>query len=162
MRLRWDRIIARLSYRFNFLAIRDAVVPTSADFDEEKREILTKALGVQDILTIEGPPGTGKTKLIAEIVVQWLKRNPRHRILLSSQTHIALDNVLERITETGLPLEIIRIGRSDEPRISELGHKLLLERRVEAWIKDCARLPKLTCRGGLRRGRSIARLWPLA
>lgn len=113
----------------------DDVVP-SADFDEEKREILAKALGVQDILAIEGPPGTGKTMLIAEIVVQWLKRNPRHRILLSSQTHIALDNVLERITETGLPLEMIRIGRSDETRISELGHKLLLERRVEAWIKD--------------------------
>ncbi|WP_439924384.1 AAA domain-containing protein [Nitrobacter sp. JJSN] len=114
----------------------DDVVPTSADFDEEKREILAKALGVQDILAIEGPPGTGKTKLIAEIVVQWLKRNPRHRILLSSQTHIALDNVLERIAETGLSLEMIRIGRSDETRISELGHKLLLERRVEAWIKD--------------------------
>ncbi|WP_407116116.1 AAA domain-containing protein [Bradyrhizobium sp. LMG 9283] len=112
------------------------VVPTSADFDEEKKEILAKALGVQDILAIEGPPGTGKTKLIAEIVVQWLKRHPRHRILLSSQTHIALDNVLERITEMELPLEMIRIGRSDEARISDLGHKLLLERRVEAWIKD--------------------------
>lgn len=112
------------------------VVPTASDFDEEKKEILAKALGVQDILAIEGPPGTGKTKLIAEIVVQWLKRNPRDRILLSSQTHIALDNILERITETKLPLEMIRIGRSDETRISELGHKLLLERRVEAWIKD--------------------------
>lgn len=112
------------------------VVPTSADFDDEKKEILAKALGVQDILAIEGPPGTGKTKLIAEIVVQWLKRHPRHRILLSSQTHIALDNVLERITETELPLEMIRIGRSDETRISDLGHKLLLERRVDAWIKD--------------------------
>ncbi|WP_300180152.1 AAA domain-containing protein [Bradyrhizobium sp.] len=112
------------------------VIPTTADFDEEKKEILAKALGLQNILAIEGPPGTGKTKLIAEIVVQWLKRRPRDRILLSSQTHIALDNVLERITETELPLETIRIGRSDETRISELGHKLLLERRVEAWIKD--------------------------
>ncbi|MFX9097323.1 AAA domain-containing protein, partial [Acinetobacter baumannii] len=67
---------------------------------------------------------------------QWLKRHPGHRILLSSQTHIALDNVLERITETGLPLEMIRIGRSDETRISDLGQKLLLEKRVEAWIKE--------------------------
>lgn len=35
-----------------------------------------------------------------------------------------------------MSLEMIRIGRSDEIRISELGHKLLLERRVEAWIKE--------------------------
>ena len=112
------------------------VVPTSDDFDEEKKEILAKALGVQDILAIEGPPGTGKTKLIAEIVVQWLNRHPHDRILLSSQTHIALDNVLERITETTLPPEMIRIGRTDETRISDLGQKLLLERRVEAWIKE--------------------------
>jgi Protein kinase domain len=54
------------------------VTPTDEDFDDEKEDILAKALGVQDFLTIEGPPGTGKTKLIAEIVVQWLKRNPRH------------------------------------------------------------------------------------
>jgi superfamily I DNA and/or RNA helicase len=114
----------------------DGVKPTDPDFDAEKSEILGKALGVQEILAIEGPPGTGKTKLIAEIVVQWLKRNPRDRILLTSQTHIALDNVLERITEMNLSLDMIRIGRNDEPRISELGKTLLLERRVESWIKD--------------------------
>jgi hypothetical protein len=92
------------------------VVPTSGDFDGEKRRFWPKRSACRTILAIVGPPGTG-TKLIAEIVVQWLKRHPGHRILLSSQTHIALDNVLQRITETGLPLEMIRIGRSDETRI---------------------------------------------
>src|SRR5450759_1354688 len=32
MRLRWDGIIARLSYRFNFLAIRDVANPTGPAF----------------------------------------------------------------------------------------------------------------------------------
>jgi serine/threonine protein kinase len=118
------------------VVVVEGVTATDDNFDDEKKDILAKALGVQDFLTIEGPPGTGKTTLIAEIVVQWLRRNPRHRILLTSQTHIALDNVLERVTEMKLPIEMIRIGRADEPRISELGHKLLLERRVEAWIKE--------------------------
>jgi len=117
----------------------EGIAPTDEDFDDEKSEILGKALGLQEILTIEGPPGTGKTKLIAEIVAQWLNKNPHHRILLTSQTHIALDNVLERLTEMALSLEMIRIGRHDEPRISELGHRLLLERRVENWIKEVRR-----------------------
>jgi AAA domain-containing protein/protein kinase-like protein len=114
----------------------EGVSPSDAEFDDEKKAILVKALGVQDILAIEGPPGTGKTKLITEIVVQWLKRNPQHRILLSSQTHIALDNVLERVAELDPSLDLIRIGRPDEPRISDASKKLLLDRRVEVWIAE--------------------------
>lgn len=114
----------------------DDVAPTDPDFDNEKLSILKSSLGVQDILAIEGPPGTGKTKLITEILVQWLRRNPKHRILLSSQTHIALDNVLERVTALDSELDVIRIGRSDEPRISEKSKELLLEKRVENWIEE--------------------------
>lgn len=114
----------------------DDVTPTDPDFDGEKISILKNALGVQDMLAIEGPPGTGKTKLITEIVVQWLRRNPKHRILLTSQTHIALDNVLERVTQLDPQLDVIRIGRPDEPRISAASKELLLERRVEKWITE--------------------------
>lgn len=119
------------------------VTPTDKNFDPEKQGILAQALGVQDILAIEGPPGTGKTKLITEIVVQWLRRNPGHRILLSSQTHIALDNVLERVAELDPSLDMIRIGRPDEPRISEFSRTLLLEHRVEAWIAEVRRLAEV-------------------
>ncbi|SES18646.1 serine/threonine-protein kinase [Sphingobium sp. YR768] len=112
------------------------VEPIEQDFDPEKLEILRVALGVSDILAIEGPPGTGKTKLITEIVVQWLQRNPGHRILLASQTHIAIDNVIERVAEFAPDLDIIRVGRIEEPRISDFGKTLLLEKRVEAWIAD--------------------------
>ncbi len=118
----------------------EVAAPSDPELDEEKLRILGKALGVGDVLTIEGPPGTGKTKLITEIVVQWLRRNPGHRVLLSSQTHVALDNVLERVTSLDPGLEVIRVGRSDEPRISEASKRLLLERRVEGWITDVRKL----------------------
>ncbi len=110
--------------------------PTDPDIDDEKLSILAQALGVEDVLAIEGPPGTGKTKLITEIIVQWLRRRPGDRILLSSQTHIALDNVLERVSKVAPGLDMIRIGRSDEPRIAESSKALLLDRRVEGWIKE--------------------------
>jgi hypothetical protein len=116
------------------------IVPTDEDFDDEKTAILSQALGVHDVLAVEGPPGTGKTKLITEIVVQWLRRNPGHRILLSSQTHIALDNVLERVAKLDSRMELIRIGRVDEPKISEESKKLLLEKRVETWVAEVRRL----------------------
>ncbi len=120
--------------------IVEDVTPTDPEFDDEKLEILKKSLGVRQIQAIEGPPGTGKTKLISEILVQWLRRNPKDRILLSSQTHIALDNVLERVTELEADLDVIRIGRAEEPRISEASKKFLLEKRVEGWISEVKKL----------------------
>ncbi|MGV1768174.1 serine/threonine-protein kinase [Rhizobium rhizogenes] len=100
----------------------------------EKLGVLKKALGTTDILAIEGPPGTSKTDVISEIAVGWLQMNPDHKILLSSQTHTALDEAIERIaslTEGGQP--IIRIGREEDPRISEFSQTLLLDKKVEGW-----------------------------
>jgi hypothetical protein len=114
----------------------EEVTPSSDNFDAEKTSILRRALGVQDVLAIQGPPGTGKTKLITEIVLQWLRRNPESRILLSSQTHIALDNVLERVSAVDPAIKAIRIGKTDDPKISEKSQKLLLDRRVEEWIRE--------------------------
>ncbi|MFX1465813.1 MAG: AAA domain-containing protein [Promethearchaeota archaeon] len=46
---------------------------------------------------IHGPPGTGKTTVISELVLQLFKRN--QRILITSHTNIAVDNALEKIIE---------------------------------------------------------------
>jgi len=56
------------------------------------------AVGNKNILLIQGPPGTGKTTVITEIVKQLVKRG--HKLLVTSQTHVAVDNVLERIKDT--------------------------------------------------------------
>jgi hypothetical protein len=104
-----------------------------ADFDADKKAVLSKALGVEDVLAVEGPPGTGKTRLIEEIIVQYLERNPSHRLLLSSQTHAALDNVIERVRNRSPQLDIVRVGRFDDPKIGSVAADLLLERKAEAW-----------------------------
>jgi hypothetical protein len=104
----------------------------------EKLKVLRQALGTVEILAIEGPPGTSKTDLISEITVGWLRQNPRHRILLSSQTHTALDEAIERIIKLrgGGSTEIIRVGHTDDPRISEVSKPLMLERQVELWANE--------------------------
>jgi superfamily I DNA and/or RNA helicase len=68
---------------------------------------------------VEGPPGTGKTTFITELVLQTLRANPNARVLLTSQTHVALDNSLERIVgQSGLAVSAVRIGQEDDERIA--------------------------------------------
>jgi hypothetical protein len=52
--------------------------------DEDKQEAVRGALGCRDFYLLEGPPGTGKTSFIAELIAQELTRNPQARILLAS------------------------------------------------------------------------------
>ena len=68
---------------------------------EDKREVVRRAISTNDIFLIQGPPGTGKTSVIAEIILQILKRNPESRILLSSQSNVAVDHALTRIADAG-------------------------------------------------------------
>jgi hypothetical protein len=75
------------------------------------------------LVCIQGPPGTGKTSVICEIVRQELKKNSA-RVLISSQSNLAVDNVLERLYDESV-LKPLRIGNA--PKIISSLHKLLPE-----------------------------------
>lgn len=62
---------------------------------DEQREFVKKALATADFALLEGPPGSGKTTSIIELIIQLCKQGKR--ILLCSSTHVAVDNVLKRI-----------------------------------------------------------------
>ena len=66
---------------------------------DDKKEAVSKAVSSNELFLIQGPPGTGKTAVIAEIVLQILRRNPDARILLSSQSNIAVDHALNQIAK---------------------------------------------------------------
>ncbi|WP_312410247.1 AAA domain-containing protein [Pseudescherichia sp.] len=59
--------------------------------------LILKALACDDLFFIQGPPGTGKTTAIVEIILQVVKAKPNARILISSETHVAVDNALDRL-----------------------------------------------------------------
>ena len=63
----------------------------------EQREFVNKALNTPDFAILEGPPGSGKTTVILELICQIIKNGGR--ILLCGSTHVAIDNVLERLKE---------------------------------------------------------------
>ena len=65
------------------------------------------ALSCNDISLIHGPPGTGKTTVIVEIIRHVVAEGGR--VLMVAPTHVAVDNVLERVAdEQGV--SAVRVG----------------------------------------------------
>lgn len=75
-------------------------------------EALERAINTPDIALIVGPPGTGKTQVIAALqrrLAETLGDNSlQHQVLISSYQHDAVDNALNRAEVFGLPA--VRIG----------------------------------------------------
>ena len=65
------------------------------------------ALSNKDISLIHGPPGTGKTTVIVEIILHVIKN--KGKVLMVAPTHVAVDNVLERVNDDP-GINAIRVG----------------------------------------------------
>lgn len=108
----------------------------------QQREFVEKALGTPDFAFLEGPPGSGKTHAICELILQFLDR--RSNVLLCSTTHVAVDNVLERLVGKFEQVEAVRIGRED--RVDRAVGGMRLDARVsalaQAW-RDAGAFPNL-------------------
>jgi len=117
--------------------------------DDDKKDAVATAMSGPALMLVEGPPGTGKTTFITELVLQTLRAQPNARVLLTSQTHVALDNSLERIVkQSGGSVNAVRIGQEGDDRIAESTRKLLLD----------AKLPELR-KKALAAGRAFIERW---
>ena len=135
--IRFDRAV-RTNLRHLLITPNTAQVPHPSQLtsffqklNESQQEAVEAALGTEDFLLVEGPPGTGKTRFITEVILQTLQSNPEARILLSSQTHVALDNALERIQSQNLNLKLVRIGNHE--KVAEGVQMLLVEEQMNHW-----------------------------
>lgn len=75
--------------------------------NEKQKEAIRKAVSSNGIFLLQGPPGTGKTQVIAETVAQMVKKGKK--VLISSETHKAIDNVFERLPKIAeiVPIRLI-------------------------------------------------------
>lgn len=117
--IRWLQVTPRLrglvagTIRPRFSAER---VAARSDFNREQNLAVTRALQMQDYLLVHGPPGTGKTSVIAEIVKRLCAQGKR--VMLAAFTNQAVDNLLKRLDKDGFH-DYIRLGhqRSVDPSI---------------------------------------------
>ena len=97
---------------------------------DEQRRFVQLALATPDFAFLEGPPGSGKTTAICELVLQLAREGKR--VLLCASTHVAVDNVLERLMDerNGHRDLVIPIRIGDRRNVSEKARPWQLERFV--------------------------------
>ncbi|KRX10128.1 P-loop containing nucleoside triphosphate hydrolase [Pseudocohnilembus persalinus] len=76
------------------------------DLNDEQKDAIKFCLSRENIGLIHGPPGTGKTMTVCELIYQAAKSGLK--VLACSGSNIAVDNMVERIA--GTDLKIVRIG----------------------------------------------------
>jgi hypothetical protein len=111
--------------------VRDPV--PKQPLDDDKRAALKTALGEPDLMVVKGPPGTGKTRFIAELVYQTLLRDSAARVLVACQTHAGLDNALVRIKQLDPTFEVLRVANPDDPRVDDDVHDMRIDEVLEHW-----------------------------
>lgn len=77
------------------------------NLNDKQKEAVQKAVQSNGLFLLQGPPGTGKTQVIAETVAHLVKLGKK--VLISSETHKAIDNVFDRLPKVPdiIPLRLI-------------------------------------------------------
>lgn len=70
-------------------------------------EAVGKILAADQVACIQGPPGTGKTRVLGLAVRLLVERG--ERVLVTSHTHMAINNALNKIADQGV--RVAKIGR---------------------------------------------------
>ncbi len=71
-----------------------------------QQEAVALALSADDVALIHGPPGTGKTSTLVELIIAAVARG--ERVLACAPSNLAVDNLVERLAAT--TLNIVRVG----------------------------------------------------
>ncbi|KAG8995697.1 hypothetical protein FRB94_008851 [Tulasnella sp. JGI-2019a] len=74
--------------------------------NDSQKEAVKMCLEAEEVGLVHGPPGTGKTHTLVEVVRQLIARD--QRVLVCGASNLAVDNLLERLAPHGIPLT--RIG----------------------------------------------------
>ena len=75
----------------------DEYISNKYNLNKKQKNVVNKAINTIDSFYLQGPPGTGKTQTICAISEHIIKNNGN--VLMTSSTHEAISNFLERLDE---------------------------------------------------------------
>lgn len=138
-------IISDIIFKPETAKSKNNLMLTAADcksdqIDKSKLVSLEKALSAEDLFLLQGPPGTGKTTFISELVYQILNGNSKIKgnldvkILIASQSHVAVDHSLNKIKKLIPDIKMIRIGVID--KMAETSRDFTLDVFCREWTKQ--------------------------
>lgn len=142
-----------------FAAAPEMLFPKDASLNDAQRDAVARAMAAQDVALIHGPPGTGKTRTLVEVIRQAVARG--ERVLATAASNTAVDNLAARLLDAGLPF--VRLGhparvspevesRSLDALLEESG-AMALARQWHTEALDLARRARARhARGQIRRG----------
>ncbi|XP_070763141.1 DNA-binding protein SMUBP-2 [Enoplosus armatus] len=78
----------------------------NSNLDDSQREAVSFALSQRELAVIHGPPGTGKTTTVVEIILQALKQG--QKVLCCASSNVAVDNLVERLARC--KAKVLRLG----------------------------------------------------
>lgn len=84
-------------YEDDYEEFRNSIFNENIKNDTTQLEAVLEAMSHKPVYLIQGPPGTGKTTVIVELIRQILERQKEAKILVTSQSNLAVDNVLEKL-----------------------------------------------------------------
>lgn len=85
--------------------------PDAASLLDAQQQAVSLALGLQNILLIQGPPGAGKTFTLAHIVKALTAQGKR--IMLATYTHRAADEVMSKLEACAPEIQVRKLGRPE-------------------------------------------------
>lgn len=104
--------------------------PTELEFrttlNPSQKEAVSLALSARDLAVVHGPPGTGKTTTVVELIVQAIAKGDK--VLACAPTNTAVDNMLRKLIELGQ--NVVRIGHP--ARVSQQ----LQDRTLDALVEN--------------------------
>lgn len=76
--------------------------------NEGQRAAVASGLAAAPVCLIHGPPGTGKTTAVVELILQSVGRG--ERVLACAASNVAVDNMAERLLAAARPPKLVRVG----------------------------------------------------
>lgn len=104
--------------------------------------IVSDMLASEPFFALHGPPGSGKTTLTSRALKDALALDKTLRVLVSAQSHYALDNLAERLLEDlkSKPPILVRVTTpASEDRVSSKLDKFTVEHLTETALENIQR-----------------------